>query len=64
VEAHKGNIWVESEFGKGARVYFTIPKGLAKDDSGEIVVRLGGAPEEPAEDPATAARSEPPENGS
>jgi len=29
VEQHKGNIWVESELGKGTRFYFTISKNLS-----------------------------------
>ncbi len=37
--AHLGKIWAESEPGKGAKFIFTVPKNLAKDESGKIVVK-------------------------
>jgi len=46
VESHLGRVWVESELGRGARFYFTIPKGLVADSQGNLRIV------EPSADPA------------
>jgi len=37
--AHLGKVWVESEFGHGAKFMFSFPKNLGKDESGKVVVK-------------------------
>lgn len=35
VEAHRGQVWVESRLGEGTSIFFTIPRGTAAESNGK-----------------------------
>lgn len=43
VEAHLGQIWVESVIKHGSQFYFTVPKNLAVNEAGAVVVKVPAA---------------------